>query len=61
MLTAAADTIATMLGNASDSITGSTGPWVNRSVGEGNVAACDMQKCRCAGARAFVPAATNRA
>ena len=39
MLTAAADSIATMLGNASDSITGNTGPWVSRSAGEARAAA----------------------
>src|SRR5689334_14973659 len=42
MLTAAADTIATMFGNASDSITGSTGPWVRRSVADVKVEAAAL-------------------
>ena len=47
MLTAAADSMATMFGNASDNITGSTGPWVSRSAGEGRAAAGALLMRRC--------------
>jgi hypothetical protein len=60
MLTAAAADIASMLGNAIDTSTGSTGPWVNRCsrgvalMGLASKTACDaaLSQCRHPVARA---------